>query len=310
MRAVYRPIAQRGLASSIYTQRCFYSAYHGHGHGKSTFNMSYNLHNPHPHRHGSEKHEPIIFMHGLFGSKTNNRGISKMLTKELNRSIYALDLRNHGESPHISPHTYAAMAEDVEGFIKDHKLKNPTLIGHSMGAKVAMSVALRSPSLIQDIIAVDNAPVNAQLGRQFAQYLQAMNRIENTAIINMKEADEILAAYEPAVEIRQFLFTNLLKPTKDNDKFRWRIPIKILGGALDEMAAFPFTPGEKVFTKPALFVRGTTSKYVADETIPLIGEFFPRFQLKDVEAGHWVISENPEGFKNVCLEFFKREKEE
>ncbi|KAK6350763.1 hypothetical protein TWF718_003951 [Orbilia javanica] len=315
MRVLYRPITRMGFTPIIPVQRCLYSTHaHGHGHGhpaKSSIKMSYTLHHPHSHyKHGDERHEPIIFMHGLFGSKMNNRGISKMLVKELNRSVFALDLRNHGESPHVTPHTYTAMAEDVEHFIKDHRLKHPTLIGHSMGAKVAMSVALRSPDLVQDIVAVDNAPVNAQLGRQFAQYLQAMTRIENTAIVNTKEADEILAAYEPSLAIRQFLFTNLLKPTKENDKFRWRIPIKTLGGALDEMAAFPFTPGEKSFTKPALFVRGTTSKYVADETIPLIGEFFPRFQLKDVEAGHWLISENPEEFKRVCLEFFRREKEE
>ncbi|EPS41220.1 hypothetical protein H072_4933 [Dactylellina haptotyla CBS 200.50] len=270
--------------------------------------MAYNLHKPAS--GGDEKHEPIIFMHGLFGSKTNNRGISKMLAKELNRSIYALDLRNHGESPHIKPHTYTAMAEDVEHFIKENNIQNPTLIGHSMGAKVAMSVALRSPDLIQDIVAVDNAPVNAQLGRQFAMYVQAMHRIEATHIIDTQEADEIMESYEPIVEIRQFLFTNLLKPTATHDKFRWRIPVRILGDSLDEMASFPFTPGgSAVFTKPVLFVRGTESKYVADETIPLIGEFFPRFQLKDVKAGHWLISENPEGFKNVCLEFFKREKE-
>ncbi|KAK6361989.1 hypothetical protein TWF730_005693 [Orbilia blumenaviensis] len=319
MRALYRPISRTIQTSGITIQRCLYSTHHHHHHhhhphphsSKADFKMSYSLHHPHSnYKHGSEKHEPIIFMHGLFGSKMNNRGISKMFVKELGRSIFALDLRNHGESPHITPHTYTAMAEDVEHFIKDHKLENPTLIGHSMGAKVAMAVALRSPDLIQDIIAVDNAPVNAQLGRQFGQYLQAMSRIEATPIVNTKEADEILAAYEPSLPIRQFLFTNLLKPTKSDDRFRWRIPIKILGNALDEMAAFPFTPGEKVFTKPALFVRGTTSKYVADETIPLIGEFFPRFQLKDVEAGHWLISENPEEFKNVCLEFFRREKEE
>ncbi|KAF3925554.1 hypothetical protein ABW21_db0202082 [Orbilia brochopaga] len=175
-----------------------------------------------------------------------------------------------------------------------------------------MSVALRSPALVQDLIAVDNAPISAQLSGQFGRYIQAMHRIESTPIISQKEADEILAAYEPSIEIRQFLFTNLLKPTHHNDKYHWRVPIKILGDALDQMADFPFRPGDEkaVFKRPALFVRGSKSKYVADETIPLIGEFFPRFELRDVDAGHWVISENPEGFKNAAVEFFKREKEE
>ncbi|KAK6541697.1 hypothetical protein TWF694_007490 [Orbilia ellipsospora] len=307
MRGIYRPIARLNLRRpSAYLFQRPYSTEQPIP-KIETVKMSYNLHKP-PNG-GGEKQEPIIFMHGLFGSKSNNRGISKMLAKDLNRSVYALDLRNHGESPHAYPHTYTAMANDVEHFIQDHNLQNPTLIGHSMGAKVAMSVALRQPSLIQDIIAVDNAPINAQLGRQFANYVQAMSRIESTSVLNTKEADEILQSYEPLLEIRQFLFTNLLKPTPTNDRFRWRIPVKLLGNALDEMASFPFTPGKDSFTKPALFVRGTRSSYVADETIPLIGEFFPRFELKDVEAGHWVISENVTGFKKVCLEFFKREKE-
>ncbi|KAK6349744.1 hypothetical protein TWF696_006023 [Orbilia brochopaga] len=303
MRAAYRPIARTGGA---YLRRRLYSTAAPEG----VVRMAYNLH--HAPAGGDAKREPIIFMHGLFGSKTNNRGMSKLLARELNRAVYALDLRNHGDSPHAVPHTYPAMAGDVEHFIQEHNLENPTLVGHSMGAKVAMSVALRSPTLIQDIIAVDNAPISAQLSGQFGRYVQAMNRIEATPIISTKEADDILAAYEPTVEIRQFLFTNLLKPTQSNDRFHWRVPVKILGDALDQMADFPFTPGDEraVFKRPALFVRGSRSKYVADETIPLIGEFFPRFQLRDVNAGHWVISENPEGFKNVCVEFFKREKEE
>ncbi|EWC45126.1 hypothetical protein DRE_06265 [Drechslerella stenobrocha 248] len=336
IRALHRPIARLGTLQPGAYRYC-YRGFHATGAATApTVDMAYNLHRPPT--GGDDKREPIIFMHGLFGSKANNRGISKAFAKELNRCVYALDLRNHGDSPHAQSHTYPAMAEDVEQFIRDHALENPTLIGHSMytaptltgkkerkeqpanqfvhshthrGAKVAMSVALRSPSLLQDIVVVDNAPVSAQLGRQFGLYAQAMARIEATPIVNAKEADDILAAYEPVVEIRQFLLTNLLKPTPENDRFRWRVPVRVLSEALDAIADFPFTPGAGPgFTKPALFVRGTKSKYVADETIPLIGEFFPRFQLRDVEAGHWVTSENPEGFKKVCLEFFRREKDE
>ncbi|KAJ6264753.1 hypothetical protein Dda_0904 [Drechslerella dactyloides] len=317
VRAVSRPVVRAGGAS---LRQRLYSTARPDG----VVRMAYNLH--HPPDGGDAKREPILFMHGLFGSKTNNRGmmlsvsvrtdgdlsIRRLLAKELKRPVYTLDLRNHGDSAHAVPHTYPAMAKDVEYFIQEHKLENPTLVGHSMGAKVAMSVALRSPTLIQDIVAVDNAPISAQLGGQFGRYVQAMNRIESTPIASTKEADGILAEYEPTVEIRQFLFTNLLKPTPKNDKYHWRVPIKILGDSLDQMADFPFTPGDgkTAFTRPALFVRGSRSKYVADETIPLIGEFFPRFQLRDVDAGHWVISENPEGFKNAVVEFFKREKED
>ena len=97
--------------------------------------------------------------------------------------------------------------------------------------------------------------------------------------------------------MRQFLLTNLIR-AKDGNYLKWRIPINYLGKALDAMADFPFKdPDTARFGKPALFVRGTRSHYVADETLPTIGRFFPRFELRDIEGGHWVISENPEAFR-------------
>ena len=97
--------------------------------------------------------------------------------------------------------------------------------------------------------------------------------------------------------MRQFLLTNLIKRPNETC-LKFRIPVSILARSLDDMADFPFAnPEENRFEKPALFVRGTKSHYVSDETIPIIGRFFPRFELVDVEAGHWVISENPEHFK-------------
>lgn len=106
--------------------------------------------------------------------------------------------------------------------------------------------------------------------------------------------------------VRQFLLTNLTKP-KDSDYYVWRIPIKTLGMALDNMADFPFKdPDVARFEKPALFVRGTKSHYVPDEVLPIIGRFFPRFQVADVNSGHWVISENPEHFRKAVVEFLEK----
>lgn len=97
--------------------------------------------------------------------------------------------------------------------------------------------------------------------------------------------------------VRQFLLTNLIRPSP-SDPFKFRIPVRILAHSLDDMADFPFSnPDEARFNKRALFIRGTKSHYVSDETIPIIGRFFPRFELVDVDCGHWVISEKPEEFK-------------
>ncbi|KAK8004430.1 hypothetical protein PG989_004149 [Apiospora arundinis] len=249
---------------------------------------------------------PIIVMHGLFGSKKNNRSISKVLARDLQRHVYAIDLRNHGESPHDHKHDYTVMADDVAGFIEEHQLEQPTLIGHSMGAKAAMALALAQPKLIRDIVSVDNAPVDAILASSFGKYVQGMKRIEESGVTKQSEADKILQDYEKELPIRQFLLGNLHRPSPNDPKQKFRVPLNILGRQLDQMGAFPFTDPEAArFEKPALFVRGTQSKYVPDEVIPLIGRFFPRFQLVDIDAGHWLISEKPEEFLKAVIEFLQ-----
>ncbi|KAL2133557.1 hypothetical protein VTI74DRAFT_2169 [Chaetomium olivicolor] len=276
----------------------------------STVPLAYDLHEP-AKPVADKQTSPIIVMHGLFGSKKNNRTISKVLARDLGRSVYAVDLRNHGESPHHQRHDYPAMAADVADFIRQHGLKEPTLIGHSMGAKTAMTLALHEPDLIANLIAVDNAPVDARLGSDFARYIQGMKKIDEAGVTRQADADKILEPYEKNITVRQFLLGNLHRPpspdgngTQNVQKFR--VPLSILAKALDHMGDFPFkNPNEVRFVKPALFIRGTMSKYVPDEVIPLIGQFFPMFELVDIEAGHWVISENPEAFRKAVIRFLE-----
>ncbi|KAK3715423.1 hypothetical protein LTR37_007151 [Vermiconidia calcicola] len=257
-------------------------------------NIAYDLHEP-PNNKGDarENAPPIIFVHGLFGAKKNNRSI-----------IYALDLRNHGDSSHHPRHDYNALAEDVELFLQHHHLKNATLIGHSMGAKTVMAVALRNRVPIANLIPIDNAPVDAALSSDFPKYTQAMRRIDETTITRQSEADAILKNYEESLPIRQFLLGNLSR--QDDGTHKWQIPIKILSSALDNMADFPFTdPDVTRFEGPTLVVRGTKSRYVADEMLPVVGRFFPKFELVDVEAGHWVVSEKPEEFRKAVVEWLQ-----
>ncbi|KAH6684394.1 prolyl oligopeptidase-like protein [Halenospora varia] len=265
--------------------------------------LAFDLHEPA--KPSSTAPRAIIFMHGLFGSKKNNRSISKALARDLGRPVYAVDLRNHGDSPHHPHHDYMSMAEDVAGFMDEHKLKDATLIGHSMGSKTAMTLALKSPEIVHDIVSVDNAPLDAALLSQFGKYIQGMRKIEEAGVTKQIEADEILKGYEESLPIRQFLLGNLIVP-KDGKTRKFRVPLKVLASALDNLGDFPFKdPGEVRFEKPALFVRGTQSKYIPDEALPIIGQFFPRFELADIDAGHWVISEKPEDFRRVVVEFLK-----
>ncbi|KAJ4354062.1 uncharacterized protein N0V89_005795 [Didymosphaeria variabile] len=264
--------------------------------------LVYSLHD----EQGKAKGAPILILHGLFGSKKNNRSVSNALARKLSRPVYAIDLRNHGESPHDKTHNYTALAEDVEAFLEKHNLKDATLIGHSMGAKTVMAVALRNPSSCANVIPVDNAPVDAALASDFPKYVEGMRKVEAAEPMSQKQADEILQPYAKELPVRQFLLTNLVR--EPGQPLRWRIPVKTLANALDDMADFPFdNPEEARFNKRALFIRGTKSHYVSDETLPIIGRFFPRFELVDVDCGHWVISEKPEEFIKAVTNFLQEE---
>jgi pimeloyl-ACP methyl ester carboxylesterase len=181
-----------------------------------------------------------------------------------------------------------------------------------------MTLALRSPEILNDIVSVDNAPIDAALLSNFGKYIQGMKKIEEAGVTRQAEADKILVDYEEvrtsllngfllfsdilqSLPIRQFLLGNLYRPSDEKTQ-KFKVPLKILASALDNLGDFPYKdPSEVRFEKRALFVRGTHSKYVPDEALPIIGQFFPRFELADIEAGHWVISENPEAFREGKL---------
>lgn len=225
----------------------------------------------------------------------------RALARALKRPVYAIDTRNHGDSPHDKVHDYTALSEDVEAFLKKHDLKNSTLIGHSMGAKIVMTLALRNPSCCANIIPVDNAPIDAALSSDFPKYAEGMQKVAAAGAKGHSQAADILRPYAPDLAVRQFLLTNFTR-SKPKEPLHWRIPVKILTDALDNMADFPFKdPDEKRFGGKALFIRGTRSHYVSDETLPIIGRFFPRFELVDIVCGHWVISEKPDQFVKGML---------
>ncbi|KAI0462326.1 hypothetical protein LJB42_004414 [Komagataella kurtzmanii] len=254
----------------------------------------------------------IIFAHGLFGSKMNNRTVSKTLASVLKRDVYCVDLRNHGDSPHNERHDYPALSSDLELFVKDHKLEKPILIGHSMGAKAAMAFALRNPTTPFAIISVDNAPVDASGGQsQFGKYVNCLQQIVSqtglNAIKTTKEADAKLSQVEPDIAVRQFLLTNLRRKSKCSNSepgLYSKIGLDFVGKSLDSVAAFPFDPRASTWSGPALFIRGDRSPFVSDEKLLACAAFFPRFEIKDVhDAGHWVISEKPQEFVRLVTEW-------
>ncbi|QLQ81578.1 hypothetical protein HG537_0F03390 [Torulaspora globosa] len=282
--------------------------------------LSYDLLKEHTCQFIPEK-PSIIILHGLFGNRMNNRSIGRELNELLERDVYLPDLRNHGSSPHIGRHDYTAMALDVERFIREKILnhpdaKKPIIVGHSMGAKVAMSVVLRKPELCSMLVSIDNAPVATPPMNAFPRYTRKLLQIINDpGIQTVKQADEALKEVEEKTVVRQFLLT-VLQRVKDEEtgqwKFKSRIPLGILNDAIvkGNISNWEFNPWVHRFTGPSLFIRGTRSHYVADEYLADIGNFFPNFEVRDIDAGHWVNTEKPQECVQNIVEFVERHEDE
>lgn len=279
-----------------------------------TVKLSFDKHSPE--NTNNNNSSPLIILHGLFGSKSNTRTVAKTLADNLSRDVYCLDLRNFGVAEHSPRLDYPSLAADVEKFIINQEFASkPILIGHSMGAKTVMAMALRRPDLPKMIVAVDNAPINVPYhsGSTFSRYIRQLRiATEQFKYTNIKDVDAKLAEVEPNMVIRQFLLTNLNRGKKV-DPVTSKIPLETIGKAIDagNIASWPYDSNISRWSDgPALFIRGTESTYVPDDVIPDIGKFFPDFEVRDIKSGHWVISEKPKEFMEVLSEFIERKEED
>ncbi|KAJ7893442.1 alpha/beta-hydrolase [Mycena olivaceomarginata] len=247
----------------------------------------------------------VVILHGLFGSARNWGAHSRSFARSLNRPIYALDLRNHGASEHARPMTYSSMAADVIHFIRQRALSDVSLIGHSMGGKVAMTVALDSSlpeSALSNLVVVDIAPARGTLSQEFRDYIAAMKRIEAAKISTRKEALEILNEYEKDPDVCAFLLTNLVvQPNASH----FRIPVDLMGDSMEEIGSFPFDPEETQWTRNTLFVKGAKSSFINRHNIPLAEKFFPAMKIETLDTNHWVHSEKPHEFSTLVQDFIR-----
>jgi len=250
------------------------------------------------------KQPPIIILHGLFGSKNNNRTVARALARDLHTPVFCPDLRNHGDSPHAAPHNYDALSADVIDFIKSQKFSlPPTVIGHSMGAKTAMAVALQAPELVSNLVPVENGPLSVQLSPEFGKYIEGMFAVERAQAHQQSEMYEIMNKYCSELPVQQFLLSNF-KRHHDTGVYHCRMDLNVLAKSLGNVVDFDkYTTGDLRFTKPTLLLRGTRSNFVPDECLPLMGQLFPRFELRECDSGHWLISEKPREFLAFVLEF-------
>jgi len=239
---------------------------------------------------------PVVILHGLLGSARNWTTIARQLGET--RQVFALDLRNHGSSPWTDSMDYDRMALDVCAFMNGHGLAATSLIGHSMGGKVAMRLALGHGDRVERLVVVDIAPVPYQ--RDFHVYIDAMRRLDLIRITRRAEADAALAEHIAEAGVRGFLLQNLVVA---EGKLAWRVPLATLAAAMPELMGFPQRPNEH-FDGPTLFVTGGRSRYVRPEHHQLVLQLFPQAQFAEIEdAGHWVQAEAPKAFLELVSGF-------
>ncbi|MDD5267007.1 MAG: alpha/beta fold hydrolase [Methylococcales bacterium] len=233
---------------------------------------------------GSPDNAPLIVMHGFFASSRNWRHVAEKLAAKFH--IYVPDMRNHGASPHHPIMDYSAMAADLLQFMGDHGLKTASLLGHSMGGKVAMWFALNHPERMNKLIVADIAPVSYK--HCFNNLIQALKALPLHEISNRKQAEQLLAEAIPDPGYRQFLLQNLV--LKDG-AYYWRIDLDIFYRTAPNIIAFPDVGHLTPFTGKSMFLVGEDSGYVKADNIKIL---FPDATLSVIaNAGHWLHVQQP-----------------
>jgi pimeloyl-ACP methyl ester carboxylesterase len=231
--------------------------------------------------------EPLIILHGLFGSADNWYSIAKELGKSY--TLYLVDQRNHGESPQSEEWNYDVMAEDIGELMKDERLESAYLMGHSMGGKTAMNFALKYPEKVKKLIVADIAPRHYPVHHQ--SILEGLNAIKMETLKSRKEADDILSKYIPEASIRQFLLKSLGRGPEGN--FIWKINLPVITANIENVGqALDY---EGTFKNPTLFMGGANSNYINENDKEDISRYFPDHRIIHLKnAGHWLHAEQPE----------------
>lgn len=230
----------------------------------------------------------LVMLHGLMGAAQNFGGMARRLG--MTHRVLAMDARNHGASPHAPGMDYAALADDVAETMAALGVARAAVLGHSMGGKIAMMLALIRPTLVERLVVVDMSPVRyAAPSRAYVVAMQGMPLVPG---MTRRDAMAALLPTVPEEGIRAFLLQNLIF---DGERPRWRVALDWIAAGMDAIEDFAPPPDAR-YDGRTLFIRGTRSDYVLPGHMPAIEGYFPRARHAAVEAAHWVHSENPHAF--------------
>ncbi|MGQ4879801.1 alpha/beta fold hydrolase [Billgrantia sp. LNSP4103-1] len=238
---------------------------------------------------------PLIVVHGLLGSADNWRSHVKLWQERWR--VVAVDLRNHGRSPHADGMSYREMADDLLALMERLQIEKAHLLGHSMGGKVAITLARLAPARVASLIVADIAP--QAYGHGHDAVFAGLRNLERGKPDNRRKADALLAEYVEDRATRLFLATNLERA--DNGELTLRLGLDQIEAGYDDIMQAP--DGEGAYAGPSLVLRGAASHYVPDSALPRLKQVLPEARLVTLQAGHWLHAEQPEAFQAAVNEF-------
>ncbi len=241
--------------------------------------------------------EPLIILHGLFGMSDNWFTLGRKFAEHF--TVYLVDQRNHGQSPHSNDWNYKVMSDDLLEFFDEHKIEKANIIGHSMGGKTAMFFTGEHANRVKKLIVVDIAPRFYPLHHD--SILTALLSVDIENLKSRNEADEQLSKFIPDFSTKQFLLKNLTRKENDNTKFEWKFNLPVIAKNIHEVGV-EIKQGSEVLT---LFIHAEQSDYInkADETE--IKKIYPNSEIISVNSGHWIHAEKPEKFYSSVMNFLK-----
>lgn len=228
----------------------------------------------------------MVLLHGLFGSAENLGALARVLAEHF--TVYSLDLPGHGRSPHSSSLSLSSMVRDVQQWMQAHGLTAAHIVGHSLGGKLAMELALTQPELLHSLTVMDISPVHYDPHHN--QVFAGLLSVDLASLTSREQADHLLQHYVPEYPVRSFLLKNLVKEAAGH--FSWRMDLPSIHAGYPDLIR---ENSAGVFARNTLFLKGGSSPYIKESHREAILSRFPQTQLKIVSnTGHWLHAEKPE----------------
>lgn len=241
--------------------------------------------------------ETLVILHGLFGSSKNWQSLARVFSRHFR--VLTLDLRNHGQSFHHDEMNYAVMAEDVKRLIHHIGIDSCSLIGHSMGGKIAMLLALNYPELVSRLVVADIAPV--AYSHAHDHLIDPILSLALDQLQSRSAVDRALMQDIPDTMVRNFLLQNL---ERKGGQWRWKVNWAAIDRQMHQLTGFSNLPVGWKINIPSCFIRGENSEYIGATEEAEIKAHFEQVTIQTISnAGHWLHAEQPEQFSQLALNF-------